>query len=77
MKKHFFEFYPLSEKEIDSIWSGGIISFDANVLINLYRYTEKTRDDFFKVIASIKIEYGFRTKWHWNIIITGQKSYLI
>lgn len=28
MKKHFFEFYPLSEKEIDSIWSGGIISFE-------------------------------------------------
>lgn len=77
MKKHFFEFYPLSEKEIDSIWSGGIISFDANVLINLYRYTEKTRDDFFKVMSFYKNRIWIRTKWHWNIIITGQKSYLI
>lgn len=43
MKKDFIGYYDLSDSELDQIWKDGIFSFDANTLLNLYRYSEETR----------------------------------
>ena len=54
MKNLFFEYYNPTDEQIKEIWTNGIIIFDTNVLINLYRYTEKTRNDFFEVLEQYK-----------------------
>ena len=54
MKNRFAEFYELSDIQIKDIWKNSLIVFDTNVLLNLYRYNDSTRDEFFKVIRFYK-----------------------
>jgi len=54
MKNQFIGFYNPTEKEINDSWTNGIFSFDANTLLNLYRYTELTRTDFLGALKTIK-----------------------
>lgn len=51
MKNDFFGFYPPEKDEIDKMWKTSIIALDANVLLNLYRYTKSTKDDFLDVLG--------------------------
>ncbi|MCC8061911.1 MAG: PIN domain-containing protein [Rikenellaceae bacterium] len=51
MKKVFFEYYPIDKETVDSVWDKGVFCYDANVLLNLFRYSEQTRD---KVIESME-----------------------
>lgn len=53
MKDKFFGFYPPDEKEIEKIWKNAIIAFDTNTLLNLYRYSKNTKNDFIKTITEI------------------------
>jgi len=49
--KHLFRgYYKLTEKEIQTIWDNGFISFDTNVLLNFYRYSDDTRKELLRVI---------------------------
>lgn len=50
MKSKFFEYYPISEEDINKIWTNGIFSYDANVLLNTFRYSEDARN---RVLESI------------------------
>lgn len=54
MKKKFDEYYKLDEATLAEHWKKDNFCFDANVLLNLYRYTPKTRDAFFKLLDKIK-----------------------
>jgi PIN like domain len=54
LKNRFSEFYKLDEAVLKQHWQEDIFSFDANVLLNLYRYTPKTRDAFFNVLEKLK-----------------------
>lgn len=55
MKELFQGFYTPSEQNIKKSWSDDktLFVFDTNVLLNLYRYTEATRDDFFSILDNI------------------------
>lgn len=55
MKELFKGFYTPSEQNIKKSWSDDktLFVFDTNVLLNLYRYTEATRDDFFSILDNI------------------------
>lgn len=55
MKELFKGFYTPSEQNIKKSWSDDktLFVFDTNVLLNLYRYTEATRDDFFNILDNI------------------------
>jgi hypothetical protein len=44
MKKEFKWYFPISEDELNNIWSDGLLTVDANVLLDLYRYHESTRN---------------------------------
>ena len=44
MKNKFAWYFPLSKNEIIDIWGKAILSVDANVLLDLYRYHENTRN---------------------------------
>ena len=54
MKDKFSEYYKLEDAQIQEHWEKDTFSFDANVLLNLYRYTPKTRDAFFDLFEKIK-----------------------
>lgn len=45
MKEIFSGYYKKTDEEIKKIWDNGIICFDANVLLNLYRYSDETRNE--------------------------------
>lgn len=53
MKNEFKEFYKLTEAEFKKLWSNSIIVLDTNLLFNLYRYSESTTSDIFKLIESL------------------------
>lgn len=54
MKEKLSEYYRLNDDQLKKHWQEDIISLDANVLLNLYRYTPKTRDTFFNLLEKIK-----------------------
>ena len=51
MKKEFSWYFSPSDAEIDEIWKKGLLTVDANVLLDLYRYHESTRNS---LISSLK-----------------------
>jgi predicted nucleic acid-binding protein len=44
MKTKFSWYFKASNEEINDIWNNGILTVDTNVLLDLYRYHEKTRN---------------------------------
>ncbi|HBX46513.1 PIN domain-containing protein [Limibacterium fermenti] len=54
MKEKFIGYYDPTDDEIDNAWENGIFAFDANTLLNLYRYTEETRKDFLEALIFLK-----------------------
>jgi len=51
MKDLFTGFYRKNEDEIKEFWKNGIIVFDTNVLLNLYRYSDNTRNALINLIS--------------------------
>ncbi|KHK55821.1 hypothetical protein PI87_12505 [Ralstonia sp. A12] len=53
MRKEFNGHFPVEQGDIDSMMREAWFVFDTNVLLNLYRYSESTRDDYFGLLAKI------------------------
>jgi len=54
MKNIFPGFNKKTEDDIKNLWENGVIMFDANVLLNLYRYSNETRKTIINLIAKFK-----------------------
>lgn len=54
MKNKVREFIEPSNKEKQDLWEEAIFVFDTNVLLNLYRYSAKTRDALLNAFDSLK-----------------------
>ena len=54
MRTTFYEYYVLSEKEIDKLWKEGLIVFDTNVLLSLYRLSHGSLDEVLSVMKGYK-----------------------
>lgn len=54
MKNEFFSYIKPSEDEFKELWNSSIFSFDANILLNFYRYKNETTKDFFELLDSLK-----------------------
>lgn len=54
MRKEFSWYFRPSEDEIKEIWGKGILTVDANVLLDLYRYYESTRDSLISSLEQFK-----------------------
>lgn len=50
----FVGWYDYSKEEFEKILSNGLISFDTNVLLNLYRYSKETSQETLSLFNSIK-----------------------
>lgn len=54
MKDEFIGFYKLTEPEYKILWENATFVFDANVLLNLYRYRKETSDELIGVMERLK-----------------------
>src|SRR3990167_6122081 len=53
MKKSFPGYYQPTDDEFNEIWENCVFVLDANVLLNLYRYSPETRDELINVLGEI------------------------
>ena len=53
MKKEFPGFYSPTKEEFKIIWDTCDFFFDTNILLNLYRYSEDTRETLIKILEGI------------------------
>ncbi len=82
MKNKFPGYIKKNEKEIKEIWDNGVICFDANVLLNLYRYSNDTRNALLDLIKRFSsqiflphqsaLEYN---KNRYEVIADQEKAY--
>ena len=54
MNTRYPEYKQLTSDAINAIWGKAVIVLDTNILLNLYRYSEETRDDILAVMESMK-----------------------
>lgn len=54
MRKMFPGHFPPTGPEVEGLWADCIFVLDANILLNLYRYSDKTRDEFVEILEALK-----------------------
>ena len=67
MKKVFSEYYDPPELTYKEIWDKALFVFDTNLLLNLYRYTTKTRDKILDVMNKLsdRIWIPYQVGWEY------------
>jgi predicted nucleic acid-binding protein len=50
--RNSFNWYLAQSHQVDHVWNKGILTLDANVLLDLYRYHEQTRETLLKTIEN-------------------------
>lgn len=70
MKKKFSGYYNLSGDEFEQLWEECVFSFDTSVLLNLYRYSQKTSNELLNILDGIStkiwIPYQVGFEYHRN-----------
>ena len=54
MKSKFSGYFKPKTEEIQSLWKDSTFVLDTNVLLNLYRYSDETREEFFRILEKIQ-----------------------
>ncbi len=54
MRSQFLGYYKRTDQELRRIWEDGIFVLDTNVLLNLYRYSEGTREELLGVLRGVR-----------------------
>lgn len=54
VRELFQGYYPPSDEEFYEIWDSGLVILDANALLNLFKYSEATRNVFFEILERLK-----------------------
>ncbi|SLJ85861.1 PIN-like domain-containing protein [Psychrobacter sp. DAB_AL43B] len=55
MKNMFRQYnYSFTEQEYSHIWENSLFIFDTNILLNLYRYQDSSRNEFIKILESLE-----------------------
>lgn len=82
MRTTFKELLKPTEAEEKTIWDNGIIVFDTNILMNLYRFTTDTRDDLLAQMEAYKDQLWlpYQVGWEYfnnreNVISSLTKVY--
>lgn len=56
MRDIFPGHFKKSNSQIEDIWNNAFFMLDANILLNLYRYSESTKSDFLTILTNPKIQ---------------------
>lgn len=82
MKKRFPGYYHPTEKEFLELWKNCLFAFDANVLLNLYRYTPDTKNSLLAILEKVSdrvwLPYQAAYEYHnrrLNVIQQQMKAY--
>jgi len=82
MKNKFRWYLPPSEDEVEAIWKDGILTIDANVLLDLYRYHESTRTSLLNILHEFKgrlwVSHQAATEFFKNrtkVIVVSEESF--
>jgi hypothetical protein len=63
MRATFRHYFRPTEEELQGIWDVGLFAFDASVLLNIYGYSKKTREDVVNFIEAnadrVRLPYQF------------------
>lgn len=74
MRSKFAGYYSLSSEEIDDLWSNGVFVLDTNVLLDLYRVPQVTREKILDMLKAWKgriwIPYQVGMEFHGRRIAT-------
>lgn len=54
MKAKFIGFFRPNDEEVKALWRNAIFVFDTNILLNLYRYSNETKEEFYKILNEIR-----------------------
>lgn len=54
MKNLFPGYYRPTEEEFRTLWQEGVFTFDANILLHIYRFTDLTRERLFTILDSLQ-----------------------
>ena len=54
MKELFPGHFKETDKKLREVWGTSLFVFDANILLNLYRYSDTTRNEFLRILDKIK-----------------------
>lgn len=54
MRDEFRGYYPLTETELERLWTRGAIVLDTNVLLNLYKFRVDAREGMFNVLEAVR-----------------------
>ena len=68
MRSKFFEHYSLHDEKIKEIWENGLVIFDTNILLNLYRYNKQTCDDLINYMQTFgdRLWMPYQVGWEYN-----------
>lgn len=68
MKTKFFEQYNLTDERIKEVWESGLVVFDTNILLNLYRYNKQTCDDILSYMQTFgdQLWMPYQVGWEYN-----------
>jgi hypothetical protein len=82
MHGQFKEYYRPAEEEFSALWNSCVFVFDTNTLLDLYRYTENTRESFLSILEQLKdriwIPFQVAYEYHENrltVISTQLEAY--
>jgi PIN like domain len=53
VRELFPAFYDLTPDKLSTLWHEGVFVFDTNMLLNIYRYNDETRDRFFEILGKL------------------------
>lgn len=74
MKENFFGYIPYSDSDYKELWETATVVVDANILLNLYRYSKKTQEEMFNSLDKLKdrlwIPYNTAVEFFSNRIST-------
>lgn len=54
LRELFPGYYPASKADRSDVYRRGLVSLDANALLDLYRFTKRSRDELFSVLEKLK-----------------------
>lgn len=78
MKNILKEYLEISEQDKNNLWNESIFVFDTNVLLNMYRFSQKTRDALFSALEKLKdriwLPYHVVQEYHKNRCETVYES---
>lgn len=53
MRKEFHHFFRPTDADLNALWTEGLFSFDASVLLNVYGYSRETSEELVSVLENI------------------------